>query len=183
MSYLKIITLSFALSADAFAAGIGFSLNECEKSKMKRLLTALSFALFQFIMPIAGFCLGESFSSKIKSVGAPLAFIILFIIGINMALDDEKENSKISNKSFFIKLLVLSIATSLDALTVGTAFSFLDMDIFLPSLIIGSITFLVCIIGVNFSNIIKDKYLDFSKRAGGAVLIILGIKILADYIK
>ena len=182
MSYIEIITLAFALAADAFAAGIGFSLNECKKSKVKRFLTALSFAAFQFIMPLLGFILGDSFSLKIKLVGAPLSFVILFTIGINMLLDDD-EDIKESKGGFTVKLLILSIATSLDALTVGTAFSFLDMKVILPSLIIGVITFAVCLIGVNLCNIIKNKYSSFAQRAGGAVLIFLSIKILAQYIK
>ena len=182
MSYMEIISLSFALACDAFAVGIGFSLNECKNSGIKRFLTAFSFAVFQFIMPILGFILGDSFSLKIKSVGAPLSFVILFIIGINMLLDDD-EDTKEAKGSFFIKLIILSVATSLDAMTVGTAFSFLDMKIILPSLIIGIITFAVCLAGVNLTHIIKDKYSSLAQRAGGAVLIILGIKVLAQYIK
>lgn len=182
MSYVEIISLSFALAADAFAAGIGFSLTQCRSSVGKKFLTALFFALFQFFMPILGFALGDSFSLKIKRIGSPLAFMILFIIGINMVLFDDCQKEQGTSGSFMLKLIILSFATSIDALTVGTAFSFLNINILTPCITIGVITFLVCLAGVYLSHLIKDEYSNYAQRAGGAVLIFLGIKILSRYI-
>ena len=164
---------------DAFAVSIckGLSMN---KVKVKRcLIVGIYFGIFQALMPILGYFFGSSFKDIIINVDHFIIFLILLLIGINMITEQEE---KVDNNINFKTMLLLSIATSIDAFAVGITFSFLNINIISSVIIIGLTTFTISFIGVLLGNQIGNKYQRKAKILGGITLIILGIKILLEHL-
>lgn len=164
---------------DAFAVSIckGLSMN---KVKVKRcLIVGIYFGIFQALMPLLGYFFGSSFKDIIINVDHFIIFLILLLIGINMITEQEEE---VDNNINFKTMLLLSIATSIDAFAVGITFSFLNINIFYSVIIIGLTTFTISFIGVLLGNQIGNKYQRKAKILGGITLIILGIKILLEHL-
>ena len=159
---------------DAFIISIYKGLNN-DKGKLKKaLIVALYFGLFQLIMPIIGYYLGNILSEKIIILNPFLSTILLIVIGI--LIFKENEDDKISNSLKLGEMIILSIATSIDALIVGISLSFLKTNIVSSSIIIGSITFIICFIGFSIGNTLSNKFGKYSNKIGGVILIIIGIK-------
>ena len=192
MGITTILLTAFALSMDAFAVSItkGITLNKINKQIAFKI--AFFFGLFQGVMPFIGWFLGIRFESYIKSIDHWIAFFLLSFIGIKMILDtkeadndilntNEKYNSlySINNK----ELIILSIATSIDALAVGISFAFLNIDIVPICLSIGIITFLVCFIGVIIGKKIGAMFKNYAQIIGGIILILIGLNILNEHTK
>ena len=190
MGITTILLTAFALSMDAFAVSItkGITLNKINKQIAFKI--AFFFGLFQGVMPFIGWFLGIRFESYIKSIDHWIAFFLLSFIGIKMILDakevdndvlntNEKYNSlySINNK----ELIILSIATSIDALAVGISFAFLNIDIVPICLSIGIITFLVCFIGVIIGKKIGAMFKNYAQIIGGIILILIGLNILNEH--
>ena len=179
MSILEIFLIGISLSMDAFAVSIckGLSMN---KVKVKRcLIVGIYFGIFQALMPILGYFFGSSFKDIIINVDHFIIFLILLLIGINMITEQEE---KVDNNINFKTMLLLSIATSIDAFAVGITFSFLNINIISSVIIIGLTTFTISFIGVLLGNQIGNKYQRKAKILGGITLIILGIKILVEHL-
>ena len=140
------------------------------------LITILSFSLFQFFMPILGFYFGNMISNRIINYHSYFSSIILIIIGI-LLLKEDKIN-EVNDKLKYSELFFLSIATSIDALVIGISFSFLQTNIFLSSIIIGLITFIMCFIGFYLGNLLNIKAHQYANYIGGITLIIIGINLL-----
>ncbi|OGW80373.1 MAG: hypothetical protein A3G33_10385 [Omnitrophica bacterium RIFCSPLOWO2_12_FULL_44_17] len=184
MNLVEIVILSFGLAMDAFAVSItsGFIL---KRPKIRHALKmGFSFGIFQSLMPILGWCAGTSLSAIIRNVDHWIAFALLFVIGGKMIYEGIKpgaENDN-SNPLDFWMLMTLSVATSIDALAVGISFAFLKINIILPVIMIGSITFALSAFGVligrKFGHLFEDKI----KIFGGVILIGIGIKILAEHL-
>lgn len=183
MKFVDIFLIAVALSMDAFAVSICKGLS-VQKVSAKHVLTAgVYFGGFQAIMPLIGFLLGFKFERFIVSVDHWIAFALLAVIGGNMikeALSSEEEEP---NASFSFKtMLPLAIATSIDALAVGISFAFLGVDIVAAAILIGITTFVLSGIGVFVGNIFGTKYKSKAELAGGAVLILIGLKILLEHL-
>lgn len=183
MGLVELIILSGGLAMDAFAVSICKGL-AMKKMKWKNaIIIGLYFGIFQAIMPLIGYLLGVSFQSAITSIDHWVAFVLLVGIGANMireAISKEKEEA---NDSIKIKdMLILAIATSIDALAIGITFAFLEVNITLAVSLIGIITFIISVIGVKIGNIFGDKYERKAELAGGIILIGLGIKILIEHL-
>lgn len=183
MGLVELIILSVGLAMDAFAVSICKGL-AMKKMKWKNaIIIGLYFGIFQAIMPLIGYLLGVSFQSAITSIDHWVAFVLLVGIGANMireAISKEKEEA---NDSIKIKdMLILAIATSIDALAIGITFAFLEVNITLAVSLIGIITFIISVIGVKIGNIFGDKYERKAELAGGIILIGLGIKILIEHL-
>lgn len=183
MTTAGMLSLSFALGADAFFASLTLQPDDERHGKYLVFLPALCFGLFQLLMPVAGFYMSETFCRGIKLFGAPISFVLLFTVGLNMIMDKlcDVNNGKEKNKINFFSLLSLSVATSLDALIVGTTFSFLNISVLKPSLIIGIVTFILCVIGVCLGEKLKSRNEKFFGCMAGVILIILSFKILLQY--
>ncbi len=182
MNIIEILLVSFALAADAVAISIcyGLSLNNNIK---KYLIVGFSFGIFQSLMPIIGFILGDTFNHLIKSIDHYVAFSILLFIGIKMIYETKNNKNNEYNSLNFKSLIILSIATSIDALTFGIAYRFVyTTNIIYVSLIIGIVTFILCSIGVKIGNTFESKYKNISQIVGGVVLILFGIKILIEHL-
>ena len=145
-------------------------------------------------MPLIGFILGVQFKDYIVSIDHWIAFILLSFIGINMIRESrEKEEENVveclaevaaeeENELGFKNMIMLSIATSIDALAVGVTFAFLQVDIVPAVTFIGIVTFILSMIGVKVGNIFGVKYKSKAEFVGGAILILMGIKILIEHL-
>ena len=155
MSLLEIILIAIELSMDAFAVSITLGLSIKKPKMVDYLIPGLFFGLFQAIMPYIGYFAGTYFSNKIQNFDHWIAFVILGIIGSKMIKDCFSEGEKnIDEKPFhFIRMLLLAIATSIDALAIGVTCAFLSVNIFITILIIGSITFFTSMSGVKVGNV------------------------------
>jgi len=183
MQIITIILIALALSIDAFTVTIACSAVTKERTIFERLKPPLAFGLFQGLMPILGWLAGENLKSYISNTDHYIAFIILAVIGGKMILDSFKRGkNKCEEDISYSRLLLLSIATSIDALVVGLSLSLIKSGILIPSLIIGIITFLVCIIGSYIGDRIGEFFGKKVQIAGGIILIGIGLKILIDHI-
>ena len=183
MGIIELIVLSIGLAMDAFAVAVCKGLSMSKMSWKKACIVGAYFGIFQAVMPLIGYLLGISLQDKIASIDHWIAFVLLGAIGINMikeAISKDKESSNDSVK--FKDMLILAIATSIDALAVGITFAFLKVNILLAISLIGIITFVLSIIGVKIGNIFGDKYEKKAEFAGGTILILLGIKILLEHL-
>ena len=184
MSVIEIAIIGIGLAMDAFAVSICKGLAMKKMSYRKAVIIALFFGGFQALMPAIGYVLGTTFASKIAAIDHWIAFILLGLIGVNMIKEAlGKDDDECLDDTFrFGDLIMLSIATSIDALAVGITFSFFNVSIVLSSSIIGFITFIICIIGVKVGNVFGEKYKSKAELTGGILLIVMGCKILIDHL-
>lgn len=188
MGFIELVFMGIGLSMDAFAVSI------CKGLKMQKINLKQAFVIscffggFQALMPLIGWLLGTQFSSYITSIDHWIAFLLLALIGGNMvreAFGKEEENidSGMMDPPLDAKeMLMLAIATSIDALAIGVTFAFLNVDIIPAISIIGCITFAFSIAGVAIGNYFGNKYEKKATLAGGIILIFIGLKILMEHL-
>jgi putative Mn2+ efflux pump MntP len=184
MKLFEIVLIAVGLSMDAFAVSITLGLS-VEKPKTREILTpGIFFGFFQALMPIAGYFAGFYFASKVEEFAPWIAFVLLGVIGGNMIKESlsKKEEEPNENSFQFMKMLVLAIATSIDALAVGVTFAFFRINIYKAAIIIGLITFFLSISGVKIGNIFGTRFKSKAEFIGGAVLVLLGIKIVIEHL-
>ena len=168
---------------DAFSVSICKGLS-IKRVSIKYIVTiGLYFGIFQGIMPLIGYLVGEKFYEQISSIDHWITFVLLFCIGINMIKEAIFNNEEKINNNLKIKdMLMLAIATSVDALAVGITFAFFKVNIILACMLISIITFFISIIGVKVGNIFGNKYEKKAQIFGGGILIFLGFKILLEHL-
>lgn len=183
MGLIELCILSIGLAMDAFAVSV------CKGLSMKRMkwknaiIIGAYFGYFQALMPALGYLLGYNFQDRIYNIDHWIAFILLGVIGINMIKEAISKENDVHNDSVkFKEMIVLAIATSIDALAVGITFAFLNVNLILAISLIGIITFIISVLGVKVGNIFGDKYEKKAEFAGGIILIFLGIKILVEHL-
>jgi len=182
----EMILTAIVLSMDAFAVAISQGLG-MKKINMKYTgMLALLFGGFQAGMPLIGWVLGSQFQQYIEKVDHWIAFGLLSFLGIKMiyeTLNEKQENAEeVSKDDFSIKqLLVMALATSVDALAVGIMFAIIKVEIVKAVSIIGICTFLLSAIGVVIGNTFGAKYKNKAVIAGGSILILIGLKILLEH--
>lgn len=181
--YFSLFLIALALSMDAFAVSICKGLSLQKKSTNKAIITGLWFGGFQALMPLIGFFLGSQFESYITSIDHWIAFVLLSIIGLTMIKESFSKEPETTNDSFAPKeMFVLAIATSIDALAVGVTFAFLQYDILPAITMIGLTTFTLSLIGVKAGNLLGNVFKSKAEFLGGAILIIIGFKILIEHL-
>ena len=180
--------VSITLSLSAEKAGIA------KTSKLRMaLIPALYFGFFQALMPLIGYAGGYYFAERIKNIDHWIAFILLGFIGGKMLYNSfseilgkdklSKEEEKINSNPFqFLNMLLLAIATSIDALAIGITFAFLHINIFTAILIIGITTFVVSFIGVKIGSILGCRFKSRAEIIGGFILVIIGFRILIEHL-
>ena len=148
------------------------------------VVIGLYFGGFQAGMPAIGYLLGIGFQSKIEAIDHWIAFILLVIIGGNMIREALSKEEEKANDSFSFKtMIVLAVATSIDALAVGITFGLLpDVNIVVAVSFIGVITFILSAVGLKIGNIFGLKYKSKAEFAGGVILILIGAKILLEHL-
>ena len=185
MSIFEIILLAVSLSMDAFAVALckGLALKKIDTKSC--LIVGVWFGSFQGLMPLIGYLLGSTFADKITSIDHWIAFVLLAIIGANMIKEAFDKDEEHVDCSLGVKtMLVMAIATSIDALAVGVSFAFTDFEpdwfVYIAFVLIGIITCTLSAIGVKIGNIFGTKYKSKAEFAGGLILILLGLKILLE---
>lgn len=169
---------------DAFAVSLCRGLCMRKINYKHALIIAGLFGGFQAAMPLLGWLLGRQFEKYIVDIDHWIAFGLLLIIGGKMIWDvfEKEENSKESGDLNIKELLIMAVATSIDALAVGITFAFLGASIWVSISIIGAITFVLCFAGVIIGNKFGAKFKKKAQLAGGLVLILIGLKILLQHL-
>lgn len=205
MGFLAIFMTGIGLSMDAVAVAIAKGMTIKERVLENAIKIALFFGVFQALMPLLGWFAGRYFEGYIKSFDHWIAFILLGTIGgkmiyesikgmkerkeikdeIKSELQDEvsvdttrDKDNEISNK----KLIILAIATSIDALAVGVSFAFLSVNIIPAVIIIGLTTFVLCIFAVLIGKKLGIVLQKYAEIVGGIILIIIGLNILIEHL-
>lgn len=184
MGLIELFLIAVGLSMDAFAVSVckGLAMKKCTVRKAG--IVGLYFGGFQALMPLIGYLLGVQFKNVITSIDHWIAFILLGIIGANMVKEARGgEDMECADESLDVRtMLGLAVATSIDALAVGVTFAFLRVDIVPAVSFIGVITFTLSAVGVKIGNIFGTKYKSKAELAGGIILILMGVKILAEHL-
>ena len=188
MTFIELFLIGVGLSMDAFAAAICQGLFMTRIKWGHALTVGLYFGGFQALMPFIGWMLGSQFADRIQQYDHWIAFILLVLIGGNMireALSGDEEDAAQAETDLRLdhkKLFLMAIATSIDALAIGVTFAFLETAI-LPAIgIIGATTFCISVAGVAVGCWFGARYKKRAEITGGAILVLLGIKILLEHL-
>ena len=183
MSLIELFLLAAGLSMDAFAVSVCKGLSMQKMRAKHALVIGLYFGGFQALMPWIGYMLGIRFQGAIKAYDHWIAFILLGIIGFNMVKESMDNETESCDASIDVKtMLILAIATSIDALAVGVTFAFLDVRILQAVSFIGCTTFILSVIGVKVGTVFGVLYKSKAERTGGIILILIGLKILIEHL-
>lgn len=186
--FIELLLMGIGLAMDAFAVSICKGLAMRRVNKKQAVVIGLFFGGFQALMPFVGWVLGSQFESYITSIDHWIAFVLLGFIGGKMiveAVKPEEENVEIDRMDPPLNLkemLILAVATSIDALAVGITFAFLKYPIVEAISIIGIVTFVISIGGVYVGNFFGNKYKNSAEFAGGLILVLLGFRILLSHL-
>ncbi len=183
MGIVELFILAVGLAMDAFAVSICKGLSIRTLKLRQALVVGLWFGLFQALMPLAGWLLGSAFAEMVESVDHWIAFVLLSIIGGNMVREGlSRDEEELDDSLAFGIMLMLAVATSIDALAVGISFAFLKVDIVLAVSFIGVVTFAISAVGVKIGNLFGARYKSKAELLGGVVLILIGLKILLEHL-
>lgn len=180
MGIIELFVLAVGLSMDAFAVSVckGLSLGKINKKHMA--LAGAWFGGFQALMPLLGYYLGRFFTDAITEYDHWIAFVLLVIIGGKMIKESFSGDESMDSSMTVRSMLLLAIATSIDALAVGVTFAFLRVSIIPAVSFIGVVTFVCSAIGVKIGSIFGTKYRSRAELCGGIILILIGGKILLE---
>ena len=184
MDILTMVLIAIGLAMDSLAVSITSGLEMRELKISKALKIAIFFGLFQALMPVVGWLAGLSLTDLISGIDHWIAFALLSLIGCKMIYESIRLESreKVIDPMNVYLLLMLSIATSIDALAVGITFAFLEVSIVTPIIIIGVVTFLLSLLGVFVGNKVGHLFEKKIGIAGGLILIGIGIRILIEHL-
>lgn len=187
MGIFELFLLAVGLSMDAFAVSVCKGLSAGRVTLPHALTAGLWFGGFQGLMPFLGWLLGSRFAQYITRYDHWIAFVLLLFIGGKMVWDtlheDGKEEEEFANERLDLKeLLLMAVATSIDALAMGITFAFLSVSIGKASGLIGCTTFVISALGVFIGNRFGAKYKDKASLTGGIILILIGCKVLLEHL-
>ena len=187
MTLLEIFLVGIGLSMDAFAVSICKGLAMPAVNKKQALIIGAYFGVFQALMPLAGWLLGSQFARHVTKLAPWIAFVLLAWIGGSMLReslskkeeDEEVEPVELRHKELFL----LAVATSIDALAVGVSFSMVELSVSIgaAAALIGCTTFAISVGGVFVGHIFGARYKNRAEFVGGAILILIGVKILLEH--
>ncbi len=184
MTLIAVIFMAFGLAMDAFAVSVASGITIKRVKARHAIRIAVSFGLFQAAMPVLGWMAGLGLRDFIKHIDHWLAFGLLLFVGIRMIYEstrlEEAEKRRDPLRSHV--LLLLSIATSIDAFAVGLTFAFINISIAGPVIIIGCITFVLSLAGVYIGDKVGHFFEKKIEAIGGLILIAIGTKILIDHL-
>lgn len=188
MGVFELVLMGVGLSMDAFAVALCKGLCMPKIHWGQAFAIAIAFGGFQALMPLIGWAAGSLFASYIMAVDHWVAFGLLFIIGAKMIWDTINEESEVENTDCaprldIRELLLLALATSIDALAVGITLAFLQVNIIFAASIIGVITCLLSFFGVMLGHQFGSRFEKPAAIFGGIVLIALGFKILLEHLE
>lgn len=187
MTLVEIFLVGVGLSMDAFAVAICKGLAMPRVNRKQTLLISLYFGVFQAVMPLTGWLLGSQFARHVTKMAPWIAFVLLAWIGGSMireSLSNKAEEEKAEPVELrHRELLMLAIATSIDALAVGVSFSMVELTvpIYAAAALIGCTTFAISVAGVFVGNLFGARYKNRAEFVGGAILILIVLKILLEH--
>lgn len=185
MGFAELLFLAIGLSMDAFAVSICKGLSMPGATGKAGFVCGAWFGGFQALMPLIGFFLGTFFRSAIEAVDHWVAFGLLALIGINMLKEAFSKECACENHDADLSLktmLVMAVATSIDALAVGISLAMAgNVNIITAVLLIGVITFAMSATGVKIGNVFGSRFEKKAQAAGGIILVLLGVKILLEH--
>jgi putative Mn2+ efflux pump MntP len=187
MNFFLVLAVAFALAMDAFAVSVGISLRPKGLTNKQTFRMAFHFGLFQFTMPLLGWQATRSILlGLIEPFDHWVAFGLLLIIGAKMIFEffrasTETRNSQEDQTKGF-SILMLSVATSIDALAVGMSLAALQVTILYPAAVIGVIAFLMTILGTRIGPLLGRLVGRGAELLGGLILILIGVKILLEHV-
>ncbi len=184
MDVITILFIALGLAMDAFAVSMAHGITLKNSRSGDALKLALSFCSFQAFIPLLGWLRGLSLSTIISVIDHWIAFGILTLIGCKMIYESLRmEMDQRKPKVLTVRtLLALSITTSIDALAVGVSFAFLQISVAIPVVVIGTVTFLLSLVGVSFGKKIGHFFEKKIEIVGGLTLILIGLKILLEHL-
>ena len=192
MGLVELLLLAVGLSMDAFAVSVCKGLAMQRSRFREQVICGAWFGSFQALMPFIGYLLGSRFEKYIETVSSWVAFVLLAAIGLNMlreALSKEEEEHASAGVDFKT-MLVMAVATSIDALAVGITFACVPLQLIAASellntvlgvCIIGATTFAISCAGVKIGNVFGTRWKSKAELAGGIILILIGVKILLEH--
>ena len=182
MSFSELLLIAVGLSMDAFAVSVCKGLSVQKLKPRHALLVGLYFGGFQALMPVLGWLLGYRFETLITRFDHWVAFVLLVLIGGNMIRESFSAEEEL-NDDFGVKtMLLLAVATSIDALAVGITFAFLSVEILPAAGTIGVTTFLLSVLGIYIGHVFGARWKSRAERVGGIILIVIGLKILLEHL-
>ena len=186
MGIWELFLIAVGLSMDAFAASVCKGLSMKKVDVRYGLVLAVFFGGFQALMPLLGWLLGSRFQQYITSIDHWIAFALLLVLGVKMIIDAVREEDEAVCQSDRMEMnlkeiVMLAVATSIDALAVGVSFAFLSVNIGAAVSFIGVITFVLSMVGVKAGSLFGAKYKSKAELAGGVILILMGLKILLEH--
>lgn len=186
MNFFIVLALALALAMDAFAVSVGLSLSLGKMTKSQTFRLSFHFGFFQFIMPVIGWLAGKNLIKYIQAVDHWVAFGLLLIIGGKMIYESfaqaERLEMRKSDPTKGFSLMLLSVATSIDALAVGVSLAALHFSIVYPAVIIGMVAFSMSVVGVKIGPLIGIIMGKRAELLGGLILVLIGAKILSDHL-
>lgn len=186
MDLILVLPVALALAMDAFAVSVSVSVSQKGLSGVQTFRLASSFGSFQFLMPVLGWLAGQAILDVIKAVDHWVAFGLLVLIGTKMIHESfkglEKPNKPEVDQTRGFVLILLSVATSIDALAVGLSFATLEQPVLYPSIIIGVVAFLMTVIGTKIGPLFGRVVGKRAELLGGLILILIGVKILIEHL-
>jgi len=181
MGVFEIVLVAVGLAMDAFAVSVckGLALNKVKVKNM--LIVGVWFGVFQGLMPLLGFLLSSLFSKYVITFSPYISFALLTLIGINMIRESFSKEEECCDSSLGFKvMLLLAIATSIDAFATGVTFALQEVNIVLAVVLIATITFVISALGVVIGSFFGNKFKSKAEFFGGFILVCLGIKILIE---
>ncbi|MBR5429526.1 MAG: manganese efflux pump [Firmicutes bacterium] len=182
MNLAELFILAVGLAMDAFAVSVCKGLALPRITLKQALIVGLWFGGFQALMPLLGYALGSQFAAYIASVDHWIAFVLLALIGGNMIRESRGEADAADASLGFRTMFVMAVATSIDALAVGVTFAFLTVRVLPAVCLIGAVTLILSMLGVELGNVFGSRWRARAELAGGVILILLGVKILLEHL-
>ncbi|MDD3978263.1 MAG: manganese efflux pump MntP family protein [Methanomicrobium sp.] len=185
MNIISVFAIAAGLAMDSFAVSVSSGTTKMKGKFKTAVVIGLVFGFFQGFMPLLGWILGINITRFILDYAHWIAFFLLFIIGIKMieeSLSEKGSDEKLIDIQNPYVLLLLGIATSIDALAVGLSFAFLNESVLFPAFVIGIITFLISFVGVYLGDKLQSSAGRYATFIGGVILILIGVKIVLENI-
>ena len=186
MGLLELLAIAVGLSMDAFTVAICKGLGMSRMNVRQALVIAFAFGGFQALMPLIGWFVGAQFAQSVAAVDHWIAFVLLAFIGGKMLWDafhdSDDDEAAVDAPLDLRELLMMAVATSIDALAVGVTLAFLQVDVVFSALFIGVTTFVISFAGVFVGHAFGSRWEKPSTIAGGVILIAIGTKILVEHL-
>ena len=183
MQFLEILVIALALSLDAFTVSFAASTSGRVTDARAAFRLWFHFGLFQFLMPVIGWALGKAIEPVISAFDHWIAFILLAIVGVRMIRSglSSSTESRAGDPSHGLMLVMLAVATSIDALAVGLGMAALQMPIWYPSIMIGSVTAIMCMLAIVGGKRVGGWLGNRAQIAGGSILLIIALRVVITH--